>query len=44
LGFLKKLGSFGSFYFVGDVVCGVGLGFFGRGHCAVDTNSKSHFF
>jgi len=36
--------SFGFCFFVGDVITGVGLRIFGRGHRALGANTKSQFF
>jgi len=38
------LKSFGFCFFVGDVIMGVGLCNFGRGHQALGVKTKSQFF
>jgi len=35
--------GFGFVVLVGDIIIGVGLGIFGRGHRALGPNRKSHF-
>jgi len=41
---LKKLGSFECEFFVGDVILGVGLGFFGLRHQVMGPNRKREPF
>jgi len=39
-----KIGKFGILFFVDDIIIGIGLHIFGRGHQALGANAKSQFF
>ena len=41
---LKFLKGLDFSFFVGDIISGIGLGLFGRGHQALGPNCKNQFF